>query len=62
MDMWFNSVSVLTLAGDRHSVGSEGSLGSVRSAGSGQSCEGSGLSSALLIENAQVGIWRPFIL
>lgn len=43
----------LTGAGDRHSVGSEGSLGSVRSAGSGQSCEGSGLSSALLIENAQ---------
>ncbi|XP_018417050.1 PREDICTED: caskin-2 [Nanorana parkeri] len=43
----------LTGAGDRHSVGSEGSLGSVRSAGSGQSYEGSGLSSALLIENAQ---------
>ncbi|XP_066443608.1 caskin-2 isoform X2 [Eleutherodactylus coqui] len=41
------------LAGDRHSVGSEGSLGSVRSAGSGQSCENSGLSSTLLIENAQ---------
>ncbi|KAG8564977.1 hypothetical protein GDO81_012650 [Engystomops pustulosus] len=40
-------------AGDRHSVGSEGSLGSVRSAGSGQSCESGGLSSALLIENAQ---------
>ncbi|XP_073444100.1 caskin-2 isoform X1 [Dendrobates tinctorius] len=40
-------------AGDRHSVGSEGSLGSVRSAGSGQSCESSGLSSTLLIENAQ---------
>lgn len=40
-------------AGDRHSVGSEGSLGSVRSAGSGQSCESGGLSSTLLIENAQ---------
>ncbi|KAM3921182.1 caskin-2 [Leptodactylus fuscus] len=40
-------------AGDRHSVGSEGSLGSVRSAGSGQSSESSGLSSTLLIENAQ---------
>ncbi|XP_068118067.1 caskin-2 isoform X2 [Hyperolius riggenbachi] len=42
-----------TGAGDRHSVGSEGSLGSVRSAGSGQSCEGIGVSSSLLIENAQ---------
>ncbi|XP_044152904.1 caskin-2 isoform X1 [Bufo gargarizans] len=40
-------------AGDRHSVGSEGSLGSVRSAGSGQSFESSGLTSTLLIENAQ---------
>ncbi|XP_073540151.1 caskin-2 isoform X8 [Phyllobates terribilis] len=40
-------------AGDRHSVGSEGSLGSVRSAGSGQSCESSGLSSTVLIENSQ---------
>ncbi|XP_063816695.1 caskin-2 isoform X2 [Pseudophryne corroboree] len=40
-------------AGDRHSVGSEGSLGSVRSAGSGQSYEGNGFSSAVLIENAQ---------
>ncbi|KAM4033616.1 caskin-2 isoform 2-T4 [Anomaloglossus baeobatrachus] len=40
-------------AGDRHSVGSEGSLGSVRSAGSGQSCENSGMSSTILIENAQ---------
>ncbi|KAM4691392.1 caskin-2 [Rhinophrynus dorsalis] len=37
-------------AGDRHSVGSETS---VRSAGSGQSCEGSGPGTALLIENAQ---------
>ncbi|XP_075702908.1 caskin-2 [Rhinoderma darwinii] len=40
-------------AGDRHSVGSEGSLGSVRSAGSGQSCEGNVLSSTVHIENAQ---------
>ncbi|XP_056405801.1 caskin-2 [Hyla sarda] len=40
-------------AGDRHSVGSEGSLGSVRSAGSGQSCENSCLSTTLFIENAQ---------
>ncbi|KAG9473643.1 hypothetical protein GDO78_004118 [Eleutherodactylus coqui] len=51
------------LAGDRHSVGSEGSLGSVRSAGSGQSCENSGLSSTLLIENAQdltaIGVTKP---
>ncbi|XP_069810047.1 caskin-2 isoform X2 [Dendropsophus ebraccatus] len=45
--------SEYTGAGDRHSVGSEGSLGSVRSAGSGQSCESGGLSSTLLIENAQ---------
>ncbi|CAH2302407.1 caskin-2 isoform X1 [Pelobates cultripes] len=36
-------------AGDRHSVGSEGS---VRSAGSGQSCEGNGHSTAI-IENSQ---------
>ncbi|XP_053564990.1 caskin-2 [Bombina bombina] len=42
-----------TGAGDRHSIGSEGSLGSVRSAGSGQSCEGNGSSTALLIEHAQ---------
>ncbi|KAM4663076.1 caskin-2 [Discoglossus pictus] len=40
-------------AGDRHSVGSEGSLGSVRSAGSGQSCEGNGTGTTLLIEHAQ---------
>ncbi|XP_053309350.1 caskin-2 [Spea bombifrons] len=37
-----------TGAGDRHSVGSDGS---VRSAGSGQSCEGNGVGTAILIEN-----------
>ncbi|XP_075033947.1 caskin-2 isoform X2 [Mixophyes fleayi] len=55
----YNTVPVVGItseyigAGDRHSVGSEGSLGSVRSAGSGQSYEGNGFSSTLLIENAQ---------
>ncbi|KAM8946071.1 caskin-2 isoform 2-T2 [Pelodytes ibericus] len=39
-----------TGAGDRHSIGSDGS---VRSAGSGQSCEGNGHSTAILIENSQ---------
>ncbi|NP_001129639.1 CASK interacting protein 2 L homeolog [Xenopus laevis] len=39
-----------SIAGDRHSVGSESS---VRSAGSGQSCEGQLVNTALLIENAQ---------
>ncbi|OCT60682.1 hypothetical protein XELAEV_18046703mg [Xenopus laevis] len=39
-----------SVAGDRHSVGSESS---VRSAGSGQSCEGQQINTALLIENAQ---------
>lgn len=37
-------------------MGSEGSVGSIRSAGSGQSSEGTnGHSTGLLIENAQVG-------
>ncbi|KAM8785744.1 caskin-2 isoform 2-T3 [Rhynchonycteris naso] len=41
-------------AGDRNSVGSEGSVSSSRSAGSGQSSEGTnGHSTGLLIENAQ---------
>ncbi|XP_002940028.2 caskin-2 isoform X2 [Xenopus tropicalis] len=39
-----------SVAGDRHSVGSESSI---RSAGSGQSCEGQLINTALLIENAQ---------
>lgn len=37
-------------------MGSEGSVGSIRSAGSGQSSEGTnGHGTGLLIENAQVG-------
>lgn len=40
-------------------MGSEGSVGSIRSAGSGQSSEGTnGHGTGLLIENAQVGGWR----
>lgn len=39
-------------------MGSEGSVGSIRSAGSGQSSEGTnGHGPGLLIENAQVGWW-----
>lgn len=37
-------------------MGSEGSIGSIRSAGSGQSTEGTnGQSTSILIENARVG-------